>query len=91
MDQRAVELTITGKVQDVGFRNWLAREANRLGVVGWVRNNTDGTVSAVAEGARETVDSFLDIVRRGPEYGQVEEVRESDTEAHGYSGFSVEY
>lgn len=89
-DVRAVELTLTGKVTGVGLRQWAQREATRLGVGGWIRNNVDGTVSIEAEGATEIVASFIELVRRGPEPGLVEDVRESDTEAHGYSGFSIE-
>lgn len=91
MDNRAVELTVTGKVQEVCFRNWMSREATRLGLTGWVRNNIDGTVTALVEGPVETMDEFLEIVRRGQEYGQVEDVRESESEPQGYSGFNVEY
>ncbi|MBI4032161.1 acylphosphatase [Candidatus Berkelbacteria bacterium] len=87
---KAVELTVTGNVTGVGFRQWAQREATRLGVGGWVRNNVDQTVSMEVEGPPEQVATFIELVRRGPEPEMVEDVRESDTEAHGYSAFSIE-
>jgi acylphosphatase len=89
---RSVEITVTGKVVGVDFRNWAQLQATRLGLGGWVRNNTDQTVSIAAEGPVDAVDSFVEIVRRGPEGATVEgvDVREAG-EAHGYAGFAVEY
>lgn len=89
---RSVELTVTGKVVGVDFRNWAAREATRLALGGWVRNNIDQTVSIAAEGSRDAVDAFIELVRRGPAGAEVTgvDVREAG-EAHGYAGFQVEY
>lgn len=89
---RSVELTVTGKVVGVDFRNWAAREGTRLGLGGWVRNNSDQTVTLAAEGPTEAVDSFIELVRRGPSGATVDgvDVREAG-ESHGYSGFQVEY
>jgi acylphosphatase len=89
---RSVEISLTGKVVGVDFRNWAAQQATRLGLGGWVRNNSDQTVSMAAEGPNDAVDSFIEIVRRGPEGATVEgvDVREG-SETHGYAGFQVEY
>ncbi|MEK7183897.1 MAG: acylphosphatase [Patescibacteria group bacterium] len=89
---RSVEITISGKVVGVDFRNWAQRTATRLALGGWVRNNTDQTVSIAAEGPIDAVDSFIELIRRGPEGATVEglDVREMP-EAHGYAGFQVEY
>jgi acylphosphatase len=89
-DTRAVELTVTGAVTGVGFRQWAQREATRLGLGGWVRNNVDRSVSIEVEGPTEQVATFTELVRRGPEAGMVQDVREADTELHGYSAFSIE-
>ena len=48
--------TVHGDVQGVGFRYFLMREAQRLGLRGWVRNRDDGTVEFVAEGSRDDLD-----------------------------------
>ena len=57
---------VHGRVQGVGFREYLRREAERLGVTGWVRNRHDGTVEAMVHGWPEDVATVLDWVRRGP-------------------------
>lgn len=89
---RSVEITITGKVVGVDFRNWAQLQGTRLGLGGWVRNNVDQSVSIAAEGPIEAVDSFIELLRRGPEGATVEnvDVREA-SETHGYSSFQVEY
>jgi acylphosphatase len=53
-------------VQGVGFRAFGAREARRLGVVGWIRNELDGNVSVVAEGEDSAVEAFLTWLKHGP-------------------------
>lgn len=89
---RSIEITVTGKVVGVDFRNWAQREATRLGLGGWVRNNSDQTVTIAAEGPTDSIDSFIELVRRGPDIATVEgiDVREGQ-ESHGYAGFQVEY
>ncbi|MHB8939749.1 MAG: acylphosphatase, partial [Thiobacillus sp.] len=52
-------LLIQGRVQGVWFRESMRREAERLGVTGWVRNTPDGAVEAVAQGPDEAVDALI--------------------------------
>ena len=59
-------LIVRGRVQGVGFREYLRREAERLNVKGWVRNRHDGTVEAMLHGWPEDVAKILNWVRRGP-------------------------
>ena len=65
---------VHGRVQGVGFRDYLRREAQRLGVTGWVRNRHDGTVEAVVHGWPEDVDEILNWVRQGPPAARVTDV-----------------
>jgi len=66
MSDRAVLVRISGRVQGVSFRVWTQREARRLGLNGWVRNERDGSVSALISGSEEAVTSMLDAFWQGP-------------------------
>jgi acylphosphatase len=68
-------LIVHGRVQGVGFREYLRREAERLNVKGWVRNRHDGTVEAMVHGWPEDVDKVLNWVRRGPPAARVTAVQ----------------
>lgn len=67
-------LVIHGRVQGVGFRASLAREAQKQGVAGWVRNRHDGTVEAVICGSDEAVAAMIAWARRGPPGARVDHV-----------------
>ena len=71
-------LIIHGRVQGVGYRAYMRMEANRLGVTGWVRNRTDGTVEATIHGSPEGVSKLLDWIRRGPPAARVTSVQVSE-------------
>lgn len=71
-------LLVTGRVQNVFYRDWLVEQATALGVDGWVRNLADGRVEAVAEGAPETIDALIARAREGPPASRVAEVAVSD-------------
>jgi acylphosphatase len=83
---------VRGRVQGVGFRFFAIREAKRLGLLGAVRNLSDGTVEAIAEGSPGALDEFRGSLRRGPSYSQVESVDEMEIQPTGrYTGFDVSY
>ena len=69
-----LHLSISGRVQGVGYRESLRAEALRLGVTGWVRNRRDGSVEAVLQGPREPVEAALTWARRGPPAARVTQV-----------------
>ena len=60
------EATVRGRVQGVGFRYFVIREARRLGLVGWVANEVDGSVRVVAEGSEAAIRSLDEALREGP-------------------------
>lgn len=70
---------VHGRVQGVGFREHLRREAERLGITGWVRNRHDGTVEAMVHGWPEDVAQILDWMRRGPPAARVTEVHVNES------------
>ena len=62
-------LLIRGRVQGVGFRNYIEYKAQQLGVCGWIRNRSDGSVEAVFQGPATAVDAMIGWARRGPRAG----------------------
>lgn len=83
----ARRLTITGRVQGVGYRDWLVREARRLGLRGWVRNRPDGSVEALAAGEATAVEALVALCRRGPFPARVDGIAQDDAETPGAPGF----
>jgi acylphosphatase len=77
---------IRGGVQGVWFRESMRREAERLGVTGWVANRADGSVEAVVQGTRLEVEEITRWARRGPEHACVTELVASDAEGE-FSAF----
>jgi acylphosphatase len=69
-------LRITGKVQGVGFRAAMYREAVRLNITGWVRNRKDGTVEAVIQGPEKSVVAILAWTHRGPIDARVDKIED---------------
>lgn len=66
---------IRGRVQGVSFRYFTQQTARRLGLTGWVRNLPDGTVEALFEGERESIEQALEACRQGPPAAAVEAVQ----------------
>lgn len=83
----AKRIRIRGRVQGVGFRYWMADQATRLGVSGWVRNRHDGTVEALVAGDTACVEELVRACRRGPRLAHVEEIDEELAEAPEEYGF----
>jgi acylphosphatase len=85
-----LEAVVHGRVQGVGFRIFVVRHADRLGLRGWVANESSGGVRCVAEGSRESLESLLDDLRAGPSGASVERVDASWSRATGsFPGFEV--
>ncbi len=89
---RRLEATIHGRVQGVGFRYFVQREAQRRSLKGWVRNLRGGGVQVAAEGPLEVLEEFLDTLREGPPMAWVQRVDSSWKSAKGEVGpFEVTY
>ena len=74
-EQRAVQVRVTGRVQGVSFRVWTQAEARRLGLSGWVRNERDGSVSALLVGRDDAVARMIERLHAGPPGARVADVR----------------
>ena len=72
--RRTVLARISGRVQGVSFRVWTQFEAEKLGLSGWVRNEDDGSVTALISGPEVLVAKMVERLRRGPSGARVAEV-----------------
>jgi acylphosphatase len=86
---RRVHLIVRGTVQGVGFRYTMRQTANRLGLSGWVRNHSDGSVEAEVEGTPRDVDELLAWARQGPPGARVDVVEVTGVPGTGSTGFEV--
>ena len=82
-------VVVSGLVQGVFFRDSTRREAERLGIAGWVRNVDDGTVEAVFEGEASAVEDMLGFCRRGPERARVDKVEVAEQAVEGLRDFRI--
>ena len=82
-------LVVHGRVQGVFFRDSTRRQARAHGVVGWVRNEPDGTVRAHVEGTPEAVEALVAWAHEGPPYAVVERVEVTETAPEGHRAFTV--
>lgn len=88
---KSTQTIVHGTVQGVGFRYHTQLQAQKLGVMGYVKNLPDNTVEIVAEGSPEAVDALLQWAQRGPTAARVTRMETREQSASGtYSGFSIE-
>ena len=83
---KAVLARVTGRVQGVSFRAWTQQEASRLGLTGWVRNESDGSVSALLSGPADAVDAMTELLWQGPPHSRVSDVTTSVEHADDRTG-----
>ena len=82
---------VRGRVQGVGFRWFVEREAHMLGVAGWVRNNHDGSVEVLAVGTRDQLSGLRSRLHRGPRAARVDDVQETEAKPiPGLTTFRIE-
>jgi acylphosphatase len=83
-------LTITGKVQGVFYRDSARNEAKRLGITGFVRNEDNGSVYAECEGEEMILKEFIEWCKVGPSHAKVDEVESETGEMKDFKGFRIE-
>jgi acylphosphatase len=87
----ARRFVVRGRVQGVGFRWFVEREAHMLGVAGWVRNNPDGSVEVLAMGTRDQLAGLRSRLRQGPRAARVDDVEEAQAQpVPGLNTFRIE-
>ncbi|MEO0429605.1 MAG: acylphosphatase [Pseudomonadota bacterium] len=89
MSRTVRRLSVTGRVQGVGFRYWLRDRATAHGLAGWCRNEADGSVSALIAGPPEAVDALLAECRDGPPAAAVDEVATEAADDPGSDSFDI--
>lgn len=91
---RIVHVLVSGRVQGVGYRALIEREAKRLSLSGWIRNRSDGGVEAVFTGEDDAIQRMMTICADGPRFAKVENVSVADgapslLASDGRGGFAI--
>ncbi len=86
---KAVKVIIYGKVQGVGFRNFVFLHAKKLNIKGYVKNNPDGTVEAVFEGDENSINKMIELCKKGPERARVDKIDIKEIEINNYQDFKI--
>jgi acylphosphatase len=81
VDIQTRRYVVKGRVQGVGFRWYVEREARTLGLSGWVRNRADGTVEVLAAGSNQQLNSLYDRLKQGPRAARVDDVEVEEAAA----------
>ena len=89
MSITALHVIMEGRVQGVGFRAYVEREAKTRSLMGWVRNRSDGSVEAVFCGEEEDVQSMIVACHRGPRMSLVRNVKSEQHPPGDWRGFDV--
>lgn len=90
MSEQRLHAYVSGRVQGVGFRFFVIKEAAKQELTGWVRNLPDGTVEVTAEGEFEALESLLRCLWEGPPGSYVTDVRyEWSASMHAFRSFDV--
>ena len=82
---------ISGKVQGVGFRAFIRREAAVLNLKGWAKNLVDGRVEVVLQGEKNQVAQMIEKLKEGPSFARVDNLRVNQEEVGDYSDFKIKF
>ncbi|MEQ9109375.1 MAG: acylphosphatase [Rhodospirillaceae bacterium] len=85
-DVTTVGLRVSGRVQGVWYRGWTVKKARALGLSGWVRNVTDGTVEVLLNGPKANVDAMIKACHDGPLAARVDRVEVTVVDPPGKGG-----
>ena len=82
---------ISGRVQGVGFRAFIRREAAVLDIKGWAKNLADGRVEVVIEGNKDKISEMLEKLKEGPSFAKVKELEIEDEKAKNFKDFEIRF
>lgn len=86
------EITITGRVQGVGFRYFVLQKANEMEIKGWVKNTVEGGVIVMAQGIEEELKTFIDFLYIGPTLSRVDRITVNKIQVSTvFDNFSIKY
>ena len=89
---QAIRITLFGRVQGVGFRDYALKKALNLNIGGYVKNQNDGSVLVVAEGAQPALDEYQTVLSKGPLMARVESIEADRLQPTGtYREFKIHY
>lgn len=88
---KKLEAIISGRVQGVGFRFFVERMANLLGITGWISNLPNGDVKVVGVGTEDKISDFLLTLKEGSSLSRVDEVKSSfeNVDYNEYDSFEI--
>ena len=86
-----IDLIITGKVQGVGYRDFIKKKAESLDIQGYVRNKKDGSVFLAAQGEKNDLESLIDWCYRGPPHSIVKGVKKISKPIESFGEFHIVY
>ena len=89
MPRECRSIRVTGHVQGVAFRAWTQGQASTLGLRGWVRNEADGSVTALICGERDAVEKMLTAFWQGPGSAEVRDVQDTPAPDAPPEGFEI--
>ncbi len=91
MSKKALEISVYGKVQRVGFRYYVEKGADIYNINGFVKNMADGSVYIEAEGDETDIENFLQYCKKGPEWSRVDNLNVNEIPIAEYRNFKVKY
>lgn len=84
-----IHLLIKGKVQGVFYRASAKEKAEELALTGWIKNTDNGDVEALVSGNADSLESFIDWCKKGPEKAMVTNVDVNPSEDQSFERFSI--
>ncbi|MGM0438208.1 MAG: acylphosphatase [Bacillota bacterium] len=89
--KKNVHIFLSGRVQGVGFRAFIRKNANKLGVNGWAKNLQDGRVEVVFTGEKKNVNKLIELVKKGPRFAKVNNIEIRDNIDENFNDFKIKY